>query len=84
MEFVIVEFGRLSSGRRHRDPVEAETQVTELTDDYLERAKLECHFLPSTTRHLLFLMAEGLHLYPEELSTIAEYIQNRQDHLQSE
>ncbi|KAL6479049.1 hypothetical protein MHYP_G00124820 [Metynnis hypsauchen] len=82
MEFVVEEFGRLSSGRRQRDSVEAETQVTELTDDYLERAKLECHFVPSTTRHLLFLMAEGLHLYPEELSTIAEYIQNRQDHLQ--
>ncbi|XP_076849740.1 uncharacterized protein LOC143497972 isoform X2 [Brachyhypopomus gauderio] len=83
MEFVAVEFGRLGGGRGPRDPAEAGARAAELTDDYLERAKLERHAVPSSTRHLLFLMAEGLHLYPEELATVAEYVQNRQDHLQA-
>ncbi|XP_066541119.1 nuclear receptor coactivator 5 [Hoplias malabaricus] len=82
MEFVMVEFGRLSSARRQRDPEEAAARAAELTDDYLERVKLECHFVPSNLQHLLLLMADGLYLYPEELASIAEYIQNRQNHLQ--
>uniref|UniRef100_A0A4W4HC42 Uncharacterized protein n=1 Tax=Electrophorus electricus TaxID=8005 RepID=A0A4W4HC42_ELEEL len=82
MEFVTMEFGRLGGGRRPRDPAEAGVRATELMDDYLERAKLERHAVPFTTRHLLFLMAEGLHLYPEELATVAEYVRGRQDHLQ--
>lgn len=84
MEFVLVEFGRLSGSRRVLDPTEAAARAAELTEDYLERGKLERHTVPSATRHLLFLLAEGLHLYPEELSTLTEYLQNRQDHLQGE
>ncbi|XP_026086402.1 nuclear receptor coactivator 5-like isoform X2 [Carassius auratus] len=82
LEFVIVEFRRLSGSRRVLDPTEAAARAAELTEDYLERSKLEHHTVPSATRHLLFLLAEGLHLYPEELNTLAEYLQNRQDHLQ--
>ncbi|XP_067276526.1 nuclear receptor coactivator 5 [Pseudorasbora parva] len=81
MEFVLVEFGRLSGSRRALDPTEAAARAAELTEDYLERGKLERHTVPSATRQLLFLLAEGLHLYPEELNTLAEYLQNRQDHL---
>uniref|UniRef100_W5K7Q9 Si:ch211-216l23.2 n=1 Tax=Astyanax mexicanus TaxID=7994 RepID=W5K7Q9_ASTMX len=84
LEFVMVEFRRLGGGRRQHESADAAARTTELTDDYLERAKLEHHFMPSTTRHLLFLMAEGLHLYSEELATIAEYVQNHQKRLQGE
>ncbi|XP_058243190.1 nuclear receptor coactivator 5 isoform X2 [Hemibagrus wyckioides] len=83
LDFVMVEYGRASGARRQRDPAEAAARASELSDDYLERAKLERHAVPSATRHLLLLMAEGLHLYPEELDSIAAYVHNRQDHLQA-
>ncbi|XP_016406095.1 nuclear receptor coactivator 5-like [Sinocyclocheilus rhinocerous] len=82
LEFVLVEFRRLSGSQRVLDPTEAAARAAELTEDYLVRSKLERHTVPSATRHLLFLLAEGLHLYPEELNTLTEYLQNRQDHLQ--
>ncbi|KAF5890831.1 RING finger and SPRY domain-containing protein 1, partial [Clarias magur] len=83
LDLVMAEYGRASSARRQCDPVEAAARASELSDDYLERAKLERHAVPSATRHLLLLMAEGLHLYPEELGSIAAYVHNRQDHLQA-
>lgn len=81
---VMVEYKRASGAGHQRDPAEAAVRASELSDDYLERAKLERHAVPSATRHLLLLMAEGLHLYPEELDSIAMYVHNRQDHLQGE
>ncbi|MCJ8733288.1 hypothetical protein PDJAM_G00221600 [Pangasius djambal] len=83
LDLVMVEYGRASGARRQCDPAEAAARASELSDDYLERAKLERHAVPSATRHLLLLMAEGLHLYPEELDSIAAYVHNRQDHLQA-
>lgn len=80
----MAEFGRVSAAQREVDPTEKAARAAELTEDYLERAKLERHAVPSATRHLLFLLAEGLHLYSEELCTLMEYLQNRQDHLQGE
>lgn len=84
LDLVMVEYGRASGVRRQCDPSEAATRASELSDDYLERAKLERHAVPSAMRHLLLLMAEGLHLYPEELDSMATYVHNRQDHLQGE
>ncbi|XP_060779817.1 nuclear receptor coactivator 5 isoform X2 [Neoarius graeffei] len=83
LDLVMVQNGRASGAQRQRDPVEAAARASELSDDYLERAKLERHAVPSATRHLLLLMAEGLHLYPEELDSITAYVHNRQDHLQA-
>ncbi|KAM9480876.1 uncharacterized protein Hap1MRO34_008746 isoform 2-T2 [Clarias gariepinus] len=83
LDLVMAEYGCVSGARRQCDPVEAAARASELSDDYLERAKLERHAVPSATRHLLLLMAEGLHLYPEELGSIAAYVHNRQDHLQA-
>ncbi|XP_046721062.1 nuclear receptor coactivator 5 isoform X5 [Silurus meridionalis] len=83
LDLVMAEYGRTSGARRQCDPAEAAARASELSDDYLERAKLERHAVPSATRHLLLLMAEGLHLYPEELDSIAAYVHNRQDHLQA-
>ncbi|XP_038874027.1 proline-rich protein HaeIII subfamily 1-like [Salvelinus namaycush] len=70
----------LGKRMQQNDPAETGAQAAELVDDYLE--KVEKHAVPSDTRQLLFL-ADGVHLYPEELSTIAEYLHNRQDHLQA-
>lgn len=59
-------------------------RATELTEDYLARVNLECHTVLSTTHHLLYLMAECLYLYAEELDSIVKYHHNRQAHLQGE
>nr|XP_055030520.1 nuclear receptor coactivator 5 isoform X2 [Misgurnus anguillicaudatus] len=82
LEFVMTEFGRMNAARREPDPTEATARVSKLTEDFMERAKLERHAVPPAIRHLLFLLAEGLHLYSEELTTLTDYLQNRQDHLQ--
>lgn len=72
----------MNAARREADPTEATARVSKLTEDFMERAKLERHAVPPAIRHLLFLLAEGLHLYSEELTTLTDYLQNRQDHLQ--
>lgn len=83
MDFVMAEYGRgLGERTQQKDSAETGERAAELVDDYLEREKVERHAVPSDTRQLLFFLAEGVHLYPEELSTIAEYLRNRQDHLQ--
>lgn len=83
MDFVMAENGRgLGKRMQQKDPAETGARAVELVDDYLEREKVEKHAVPSDTRQLLFFLADGVHLYPEELSTIAEYLHNRQDHLQ--
>ncbi|CAB1313892.1 unnamed protein product [Coregonus sp. 'balchen'] len=84
MDFVMAEYGRgLGERTQQKDPAETGARAAELVDDYLEREKMERHAVPSDTRQLLFFLAEGVHLYPEELSTITEYLRNRQDHLQA-
>eukprot|EP00063_Salmo_salar_P029636 XP_014004471.1 PREDICTED: nuclear receptor coactivator 5-like isoform X2 [Salmo salar] len=84
MDFVMAEYGRgLGERTQQKDSAETGERAAELVDDYLEREKVERHAVPSDTRQLLFFLAEGVHLYPEELSTIAEYLRNRQDHLQA-
>ncbi|XP_028815204.1 nuclear receptor coactivator 5 isoform X2 [Denticeps clupeoides] len=82
LEFVMVEFGRMQVKCHDRDPVELATRAAELTDDYLTRDKLEKHVVSSETRHLMLLLAQGAHLYPEELSTISDYIRSRQELLE--
>ncbi|TRY82874.1 hypothetical protein DNTS_022081, partial [Danionella cerebrum] len=82
LDFLMVEFERWNGSRQEPEPNETAVRAAEMADDYLERLKLERHSIPSTTRHLLYLLGQGLHLYPEELTTLAEYIQNRQNHLQ--
>ncbi|KAJ7997715.1 hypothetical protein DPEC_G00215000 [Dallia pectoralis] len=84
MDFVIAEYGRGLVGRvQQKDPTEMGARAAELADDYLEREKVERHAVPSDTRQLLFFLAEGVHLYPDELNTVMEYVRNRQDHLQA-
>ncbi|KAI1904580.1 hypothetical protein AGOR_G00007090 [Albula goreensis] len=82
MDFVMAEFGRVQAEREDKESGEMAAKAAQLADDYLEREKQQRHSVPLTTRHLLHLMAEGLHLYPEELGTIAEYVRSRQDQLQ--
>lgn len=83
MDFVAAEYGRgLVKERPPRDPADIAAQASQLLDDYLDREKIERHTVPSETRPLLMLLAEGVHLYPEELETISEYVRSRQEHLQ--
>lgn len=84
MDFVATEYGRgLVKERPPRDPADIAAQASQLLDDYLDREKIERHAVPSETRPLLMLLAEGVHLYPEELETISEYVRSRQEHLQA-
>ncbi|XP_075998649.1 uncharacterized protein LOC142992194 [Genypterus blacodes] len=84
MEFVVAEHGRgLAKERPPRDPADIAAQSSQLLDDFLDREKIERHAVPSDTRQLLLLLAEGVHLYPDELETISEYVRSRQEHVQA-
>uniref|UniRef100_UPI0037E81BEB nuclear receptor coactivator 5 n=1 Tax=Semicossyphus pulcher TaxID=241346 RepID=UPI0037E81BEB len=84
MDFVAAEYSRgLVKERPKRDPSDLAAQASQLLDDFLEREKIERHTVPSETRPLLMLLAEGVHLYPEELETISEYVRSRQEHIQA-
>lgn len=83
MDFVVAEYSRgLAKERQPRDPADIAAQASQLLDDFLDREKIERHCVPPETRPLLMLLAEGVHLYSEELETIAEYVRSRQEHLQ--
>ncbi|XP_031420770.1 nuclear receptor coactivator 5 isoform X2 [Clupea harengus] len=82
LDFVLVEFGRVRDSLPCRDPGELAVRAAELADDYLAREKLQRHAVPADTRHLLLLLAEGVHLYPEELDTLSHFLHSRQEHLQ--
>lgn len=83
MDFVAAEYSRgLVKERPPRDPADIAAQASQLLDDFLDREKIERHTVPSETRPLLMLLAEGVHLYPEELETISEYVRSRQEHIQ--
>uniref|UniRef100_A0A7N8XAX4 Si:ch211-216l23.2 n=1 Tax=Mastacembelus armatus TaxID=205130 RepID=A0A7N8XAX4_9TELE len=82
MDFVAAEHSRgLAKERPPRDPADIAAQASQLLDDFLDREKIARHAVPSETRQVLMLLAEGVHLYPEELETIAEYVRSRQEHI---
>lgn len=85
MDFVQAEYNRgLTKERPPKDPADIAVEASQLLDDFLDREKIERHTVPSETRQLLLLLAEGVHLYPEELETISEYVRSRQDHIQGD
>lgn len=85
MDFVAAEYSRgLVKERPPRDPADIAAQASQLLDDFLDREKIERYSVPSETRQLLSLLAEGVHLYSEELETISEYVRSRQEHIQGE
>lgn len=84
MDFVQAEHNRgLVKERPPRDPADIAAQASQLLDDFLDREKIAHHTVPSDTRQLLTLLADGVHLYTEELEVISEYVRSRQDHLQA-
>ncbi|KAF3689138.1 Nuclear receptor coactivator 5 [Channa argus] len=84
MDFVAAEYSRgLTKERPPREPADIAAQASQLLDDFLDREKIERHSVPSETRQLLMLLAEGVHIYPEELETISEYVHSRQEHIQA-
>ncbi|KAG7279786.1 hypothetical protein CRUP_008856 [Coryphaenoides rupestris] len=83
MDFVAGEYNRgLVKERPLKDPADMAARASQMLNDVLEREKVERHAVPSDTRHLLLLLAEGVHLYPEELGTVSQYLRSRQDHMQ--
>lgn len=83
LDFVAAEHGRrLAQERPARDPADIAAQASQLLDDFLDREKIERHSVPPETRPLLMLLAEGVHLYLEELETIADYVRARQELVQ--
>lgn len=83
LDFVAAEHGRrLAQERPARDPADIAAQASQLLDDFLDREKIERHSVPQETRPLLMLLAEGVHLYLEELETIADYVRARQELVQ--
>uniref|UniRef100_A0A1A8EKI1 Nuclear receptor coactivator 5 n=1 Tax=Nothobranchius korthausae TaxID=1143690 RepID=A0A1A8EKI1_9TELE len=84
LDFVQAEYSRgLVKESPQKDPADIAAEASQLLDDFLDREKVARHIVPSETRNLLLLLAEGVHLYPEELETISEYVSSRQDHLQA-
>ncbi|XP_013879060.1 nuclear receptor coactivator 5 [Austrofundulus limnaeus] len=84
LDFVQAEYNRgLVKESPSKDPADIAAEASQLLDDFLDREKIARHSVPSETRHLLMLLAEGVHLYSEELETISEYVRSRQDHLQA-
>ncbi|XP_063052920.1 nuclear receptor coactivator 5 isoform X2 [Engraulis encrasicolus] len=91
LDFVLVEFGRVRghaalaalAHSTRQEPAEVSSRAAELTDDFLAREKLERHPVPEDTRHLLLLLAEGAHLYPEEVDTLTHFLHERQEHLEA-
>lgn len=85
MDFVVAEYEHgLVQERPPPDPADMAARASQLLDDFLDREKIERHAVPSDTRQLLWLLAEGVHLYPEELETVSEYLRSRQEYLQGE
>ncbi|XP_054906825.1 nuclear receptor coactivator 5 [Poeciliopsis prolifica] len=84
LDFVQAECSRgLLKESSPRDPADIAAQASQLLDDFLDREKIARHTVPSEIRHLLSLLADGVHLYLEELESISEYVASRQDHLQA-
>lgn len=85
LDFVQAEYNRgLLKEISPRDPADIAAQASQLLDDFLDREKIARHTVPSEIRHLISLLADGVHMYPEELESISEYITSRQEHLQAE
>ncbi|KAG7244417.1 hypothetical protein INR49_031557 [Caranx melampygus] len=60
MDFVVAEYSLgLVKERPPRDPADIAAQASQLLDDFLDREKIERHTVPSETRQLLMLLAEG-------------------------
>ncbi|XP_030222840.1 nuclear receptor coactivator 5 isoform X1 [Gadus morhua] len=84
MDFVAAEYNRgLVKERPPKEPADMAARASQLLSDFLDRQKVERHAVPSDTRQLLLLLAEGVHLYPEELATVSQYLRSRQDHMQA-
>ncbi|XP_072291721.1 nuclear receptor coactivator 5 [Eucyclogobius newberryi] len=80
LEFVVAQYNQDVAEKRHlKDPADGAAQTSQMLDDYLDREKRMHHYVPSDVRHLLVFLAEGVHLFPDELDTLSEYVLSRQE-----
>ncbi|XP_049579919.1 nuclear receptor coactivator 5 isoform X4 [Syngnathus scovelli] len=82
MDFVQTEHRRgVGKERKQRDPADIASQASQLLGEFLDREKIERHLVPSDTRQSIQLLAEGVHIYAEELEAILAFVNARQEHL---
>ncbi|KAJ0069565.1 hypothetical protein NL108_008519 [Boleophthalmus pectinirostris] len=79
LDFVVAEYSQGLEVRPTKDPADIAAETSQMLDDYLDREKRNRHYVPSDVRRLLMLLAEGVHLYLEELDTLSEYVLSRQE-----
>ncbi|XP_061138651.1 nuclear receptor coactivator 5 isoform X1 [Syngnathus typhle] len=84
MDFVQTEHRRgVGKERKQRDPADIASQASQLLGEFLDREKIERHLVPSDTRQSLQLLAEGVHVYAEELEAVLAFVNARQEHLRA-
>lgn len=80
LDFVVSQYSQgLAEERPSKDPADLAAETSQMLDDYLEREKRMRHYVPSDVRRLLVFLADGVHLHPEELDTLSEYVLSRQE-----
>ncbi|XP_007887624.1 nuclear receptor coactivator 5 [Callorhinchus milii] len=80
LDLISREHKRVYGEQQEKERLEIAYKAASLADDYLHREYYEeTHIVPSNIRHLLFLLGDGKHLYPEEMQKIAEYLGQRKE-----
>ncbi|XP_048461509.1 nuclear receptor coactivator 5-like isoform X4 [Rhincodon typus] len=68
LDLISREHQRIFGETLEKERLEIAHKAANLADDYLHRESYdESHVVPSSIRHLLFLLGDGKHLYAEEL-----------------
>uniref|UniRef100_UPI00398F7234 nuclear receptor coactivator 5-like n=1 Tax=Pristiophorus japonicus TaxID=55135 RepID=UPI00398F7234 len=83
LDLISREHQRIFGENLEKERLEIAHQAANLADDYLHRESYdETHVVPSSVRHLLFLLGDGKHLYAEELQKVVDYLSKRKEDLE--
>ncbi|XP_069757742.1 nuclear receptor coactivator 5-like isoform X2 [Narcine bancroftii] len=85
LDLISREHQRIFGENLEKERLEIAHKAANLADDYLHRESYsESHVIPSTIRHLMFLLGDGKHLYAEELQAVIEYLNKRKEDAEAE
>ncbi|XP_072452367.1 nuclear receptor coactivator 5-like isoform X2 [Chiloscyllium punctatum] len=85
LDLISREHQRIFGETLEKERLEIAHKAANLADDYLHRESYdESHVVPSSIRHLLFLLGDGKHLYAEELQKVVDYLNKRKEALEGE
>ncbi|XP_055504376.1 nuclear receptor coactivator 5-like [Leucoraja erinacea] len=85
LDLISREHQRIFGENLEKERLEIAHKAANLADDYLHReAYSESHVVPTTVRHLMFLVGDGKHLYAEELQVVIEYLTKRKEGVETE